>query len=88
MLDGVLPARAHSSACGPPSQQAPGKVRVNVRAESGPLVLPREVVDAPWADDQVPDQPDKRCPIGGGGGRHPPAALLSCEPQVRAIQAK
>eukprot|EP00969_Alexandrium_andersonii_P031660 1383457-Alexandrium_andersonii.AAC.1 len=28
---------------GPPSKQTPGKVRVNVCAESGPLVLPREV---------------------------------------------
>eukprot|EP00969_Alexandrium_andersonii_P265831 11748057-Alexandrium_andersonii.AAC.1 len=88
MLDGALSAHAHSPARGPPSEQTPGKVRVNVRAASGPLVLPREAVDAPWADHQVPDQPGQRCPIGGGGGRRPPAALLSHEPQVRAVQAK
>eukprot|EP00969_Alexandrium_andersonii_P310142 13705223-Alexandrium_andersonii.AAC.1 len=46
------------------------------------------MVDAPRAHDQVPDQPDQHCPIRGSGGRHPPAALLSCERQARAIQAK
>eukprot|EP00969_Alexandrium_andersonii_P129825 5738782-Alexandrium_andersonii.AAC.1 len=64
MLDGALPAHAHSPARRPPSQQTPSEVGVNVRAESGPLVLPREMVDAPWADNQVADQPDQRRPIG------------------------
>eukprot|EP00969_Alexandrium_andersonii_P009709 423906-Alexandrium_andersonii.AAC.1 len=88
MLDGVQSTRAHPTARGPPSQQAPVKVRVDVRAESGPFVLPRKMADAPRACDQVPDQPDQRCPFRGSGGRHPPAALLSCQPQIRAIQAK
>eukprot|EP00969_Alexandrium_andersonii_P247308 10928786-Alexandrium_andersonii.AAC.1 len=88
MINGALAARAHSPARGPPGQQAPSKVRVNVRAESGPLVLPRKMVHAPGTDNQVANQPDKRCPTRGGGGRHSPATLLSCEPQVWAIHAK
>eukprot|EP00969_Alexandrium_andersonii_P079602 3509626-Alexandrium_andersonii.AAC.1 len=35
MLNGVLAAHARSPARGLPGQQAPGKVRVDVRAESG-----------------------------------------------------
>eukprot|EP00969_Alexandrium_andersonii_P338656 14967671-Alexandrium_andersonii.AAC.1 len=46
------------------------------------------MVRAPGADDPVANQSDKRCQIRGGGGRHSPAALLSNEPQVRAIHAK
>eukprot|EP00969_Alexandrium_andersonii_P030163 1315147-Alexandrium_andersonii.AAC.1 len=87
MLDGAQSAHAHSTARGPPSQETPGKVRADRRAESGPLVLPRKMVNAPRARDQVPDQPDQRCPIRGSRGRHP-AALLSREPQVWAIQDK
>eukprot|EP00969_Alexandrium_andersonii_P047843 2099622-Alexandrium_andersonii.AAC.1 len=41
-LDGVQSAHAHSPARGPPSQQTPGKVRVDVRAESGPFGPPRK----------------------------------------------
>eukprot|EP00969_Alexandrium_andersonii_P112305 4961458-Alexandrium_andersonii.AAC.1 len=36
MLNGVLAAHAHSPARGPPGQQAPSKVRANVRAEWPP----------------------------------------------------
>eukprot|EP00969_Alexandrium_andersonii_P218667 9658529-Alexandrium_andersonii.AAC.1 len=63
MLDGVLSARAHPPASGTPGQQTPGKVRAHIRAESSPLALPREVVDAPRARNQVPDQPGERGPI-------------------------
>eukprot|EP00969_Alexandrium_andersonii_P245152 10834055-Alexandrium_andersonii.AAC.1 len=42
-LNGVQPAHAHPPARGPPSPQAPGEVRVDVRAGSGPFVLSREV---------------------------------------------
>eukprot|EP00969_Alexandrium_andersonii_P183635 8113950-Alexandrium_andersonii.AAC.1 len=88
MLYGVVATHAHSPARGPPGQQAPSKVRVDVRAESGPLVLPRKTVHAPGADNQVANQSDKCGPSRGGGGRHTPAALLSNEPQVRAIRAE
>eukprot|EP00969_Alexandrium_andersonii_P025825 1127735-Alexandrium_andersonii.AAC.1 len=63
MLDGALPAHAHSPASGTPGQQTSGKVRAHARSGSSPLVLPREVVDAPRARNQVPDQPDERGPI-------------------------
>eukprot|EP00975_Prorocentrum_lima_P034588 7270953-Prorocentrum_lima.AAC.1 len=88
MLDGVHPTHAQPPARGPPGMQAPGEVGVHVSTESRPLVLPREVVDAPRAHNQVTDQPDECCPVCGGGGRHPSTALLSCEAQVRAVQAK
>eukprot|EP00969_Alexandrium_andersonii_P175771 7772294-Alexandrium_andersonii.AAC.1 len=65
MLNGVLATRAHSPARGPPRQQAPSKIRVIVRTESGPLVLPRKVIHAPGTDSQVANQSDKRCPIRG-----------------------
>eukprot|EP00969_Alexandrium_andersonii_P221561 9785889-Alexandrium_andersonii.AAC.1 len=81
MLNGVLSTNAHPSAGGSPSVQAPGKVTVHVDAERDPIVLPREVVDAPRAPDQIPGQPDQSCPIGRGGGRHFAAELLSREPQ-------
>eukprot|EP00969_Alexandrium_andersonii_P133029 5882594-Alexandrium_andersonii.AAC.1 len=63
MLDGALPAHARPPARGAPGSQTSGKVCVHIRAESGPVVLPREVGDAPRARNQVPDQPDKRGPI-------------------------
>eukprot|EP00969_Alexandrium_andersonii_P207144 9152713-Alexandrium_andersonii.AAC.1 len=63
MLDGVQSTHAHSPACGPPGAQAPSEVRVNVRAESGPLVPPRTKVDAPRAHDQVANQPGKSSPV-------------------------
>eukprot|EP00969_Alexandrium_andersonii_P228666 10099804-Alexandrium_andersonii.AAC.1 len=65
MLDGVRTAHAHSPASGHPGQEAPSEVRIDVCAESGPIVLPREVVDAPRAHDQVTDHPDKRRPVRG-----------------------
>eukprot|EP00969_Alexandrium_andersonii_P164330 7263292-Alexandrium_andersonii.AAC.1 len=65
MLNGALAARARPPARGPPGQQAPGEVRVDVRAESGALILPRKMVQAPGADNQVANQSDKRCPIRG-----------------------
>eukprot|EP00969_Alexandrium_andersonii_P263476 11645321-Alexandrium_andersonii.AAC.1 len=80
MLNGMLAAHAHSPARGTPGQQAPGKVSVDVRAESGPLVLPRKVIHAPGMDEQIADQSDECRPIRGSGGRHSPAALLSSEP--------
>eukprot|EP00969_Alexandrium_andersonii_P091215 4027342-Alexandrium_andersonii.AAC.1 len=55
--------RAHSPARGPPGQQAPSKIRVNVRAESGPLALPRKRIHAHGTNDQVANQSDKRCQI-------------------------
>eukprot|EP00969_Alexandrium_andersonii_P074917 3304735-Alexandrium_andersonii.AAC.1 len=45
------------------------------------------MVDAPRAHDQASGQPGQRRPISGGRVRHSPA-LLSREPQVRAIKAK
>eukprot|EP00969_Alexandrium_andersonii_P323087 14275529-Alexandrium_andersonii.AAC.1 len=63
MLDGVHAPHAHSPAREPPGKKAPSEVRVNVSAESRPVVLPREVVDTTRARDQVPDQPDERCPV-------------------------
>eukprot|EP00969_Alexandrium_andersonii_P268768 11878405-Alexandrium_andersonii.AAC.1 len=62
MLDGVGTAHTHTTARGPPSVQTPGKVRVHVHPEASPLVLPREVVDAPGVRDQVAGQPDQRRP--------------------------
>eukprot|EP00969_Alexandrium_andersonii_P347014 15341881-Alexandrium_andersonii.AAC.1 len=88
MLNGTLSPNAHPSASGPPSAQTPREERVHARAEGGPIVLPREAVDAPRAHDQVERQPDQSCPVRGGRGRHSPAELLSREPQVRAIEAK
>eukprot|EP00969_Alexandrium_andersonii_P151838 6714146-Alexandrium_andersonii.AAC.1 len=80
MLDDAHAPHAHSTARGPPGQETPSEVRVDVCAECGPVVLPREAVDAPRAHDQATDQPDERCPIHSGRGRHPPTALLSCKP--------
>eukprot|EP00969_Alexandrium_andersonii_P000394 17415-Alexandrium_andersonii.AAC.1 len=88
MLNGVRAPNARPSACGAPSMRAPGKVRAHIHSERDPFVLPREVVDALWAHDQVPIQPDQHRPIRGGGVRHFAAELLSREPQVRAIKAK
>eukprot|EP00969_Alexandrium_andersonii_P254022 11227228-Alexandrium_andersonii.AAC.1 len=85
MLDGVHAPRAHSPADGLPGQEAAREVSVDVSGESGPTVLPREVVDAPRAYGQVADQSDQRCPVSGRRGRHPTAALLSSKPQVRAV---
>eukprot|EP00969_Alexandrium_andersonii_P182234 8052890-Alexandrium_andersonii.AAC.1 len=62
MFDGVRAANAHLSACGTPGTQAPSKACAHVHAEGSPLVLPREVVDAPQAHDQVASQSDQRCP--------------------------
>eukprot|EP00969_Alexandrium_andersonii_P336514 14875280-Alexandrium_andersonii.AAC.1 len=62
MLNGVCAAHAHPSARGAPRAQAPGEVRVHVNAEASSFVLPREVVDAAGARDQVPSQPDQRRP--------------------------
>eukprot|EP00969_Alexandrium_andersonii_P308730 13645390-Alexandrium_andersonii.AAC.1 len=62
MLDGVHAPHAHSPASGPSGKATSGKVRVDISAESRPVVLPREMVDAPRAHDQVPDQPDECCP--------------------------
>eukprot|EP00969_Alexandrium_andersonii_P332287 14684212-Alexandrium_andersonii.AAC.1 len=81
MLNGALPTNAHPSTSGSPSAQAPGKVSIHVDEERDPIVLPREMVDAPRAHDQIPRQPDQRCPIGRGGGRPFAAGLLSREPQ-------
>eukprot|EP00969_Alexandrium_andersonii_P086285 3803953-Alexandrium_andersonii.AAC.1 len=67
MLDGVCATDAHPSARGAPSTQAPSEVSAHVNSEGGPFVLPREVVDAPRANDQVTGQPDQRRPIRGGG---------------------
>eukprot|EP00969_Alexandrium_andersonii_P140507 6215339-Alexandrium_andersonii.AAC.1 len=63
MLDGVHSPHAHSPARGPPGKKTPREVCVDVSAESRPIVLPREVVDAPRAQDQVSDQPDECCPV-------------------------
>eukprot|EP00969_Alexandrium_andersonii_P030196 1316763-Alexandrium_andersonii.AAC.1 len=62
MLDGVHAPHAHPPASGPPGKEAPGEVRVDVSVESRPIVLPREMVDAPRARDQVSNQPDERGP--------------------------
>eukprot|EP00969_Alexandrium_andersonii_P182357 8057696-Alexandrium_andersonii.AAC.1 len=77
MLDGTHAPNAHPSACGAASMQTPSKARMHINAERNPLVLPREVGDAPRALDQVPGQPDQRGPIRGGRVRHPPPELLS-----------
>eukprot|EP00969_Alexandrium_andersonii_P347574 15367800-Alexandrium_andersonii.AAC.1 len=69
MLNGVQSSHAHPSAGESPSVQTPSKVRVRIRAEGGPILLPREVVDAPRAHDQVAHQPDQSCPVRGGRGR-------------------
>eukprot|EP00969_Alexandrium_andersonii_P270789 11968976-Alexandrium_andersonii.AAC.1 len=76
MLGGAHAPHAHPPARGPPGQETPSDVRIDVRAESGPVVLPREAADAPSAHDQVTDQPGERGSIRSGRGRHPPAALL------------
>eukprot|EP00969_Alexandrium_andersonii_P254183 11234199-Alexandrium_andersonii.AAC.1 len=47
----------------------------SLHVEGSPLVLPREVVDAPRAHDQVASQSDQCCPVCCGGARHPPAEL-------------
>eukprot|EP00969_Alexandrium_andersonii_P234456 10351378-Alexandrium_andersonii.AAC.1 len=62
MLDGVQTAHAHSPASGPPGRGTPSEVRIHVSAESGPIALPREAVDAPRAHGQVANQPDQSCP--------------------------
>eukprot|EP00969_Alexandrium_andersonii_P221770 9794638-Alexandrium_andersonii.AAC.1 len=51
-LDGMCATHAHPSARRAPRTQAPCEVCVNVNAEAGPFVLPREVVDAAGARDQ------------------------------------
>eukprot|EP00969_Alexandrium_andersonii_P240356 10610494-Alexandrium_andersonii.AAC.1 len=61
--------------------QTPSKVCIHVHSEGSPFVLPREVVDAPRAHDQVPGQSDQRRLIRGGGARHSPAEFLSRKPQ-------
>eukprot|EP00969_Alexandrium_andersonii_P060499 2663443-Alexandrium_andersonii.AAC.1 len=63
MLDGTHAPQAHSPARGPPGKQAPREVSIDVSAESRPIVLPWEVVDAPRAHDQVANQPDECCPV-------------------------
>eukprot|EP00969_Alexandrium_andersonii_P011289 490841-Alexandrium_andersonii.AAC.1 len=75
MLDsvGTADTHTHTTARGSPSVQAPSKVRVHVRPETSPFVLPREVVDAPGARNQVAGQPDQRRPIRRGRARHAPA---------------
>eukprot|EP00969_Alexandrium_andersonii_P230336 10171997-Alexandrium_andersonii.AAC.1 len=88
MLDGVLASHAHASARRPPSTKTPGKVSVDKHTERGPFILPRETVNAPGPDHQVANQAGQGRPVCGQGGRHPPAALLSCKAQVRAIHAK
>eukprot|EP00969_Alexandrium_andersonii_P167770 7417202-Alexandrium_andersonii.AAC.1 len=56
--------------------QAPREVGVHVNPEGNPFVLPREMVDAARARDQVPRQPDQRRPSCRRGACHPPAELL------------
>eukprot|EP00969_Alexandrium_andersonii_P053394 2347301-Alexandrium_andersonii.AAC.1 len=63
MLNGVLAPHAHASARGPPSPQTPNEVSVDKRAECGPFILPRKVVDAPGTDHQIADQSDESRPI-------------------------
>eukprot|EP00969_Alexandrium_andersonii_P225928 9976660-Alexandrium_andersonii.AAC.1 len=65
MLNGAQPSHAHPSASGSPSAQAPSNVGSHIRAEGDPIVLPREVVDAPQAHDQVARQPDQGRPLRG-----------------------
>eukprot|EP00969_Alexandrium_andersonii_P259387 11469685-Alexandrium_andersonii.AAC.1 len=65
MLNGMCAADAHPSTRGAPSVPAPSKVGVHVDSEGNPFVLPRKMVDAPWMHDQVPRQPDQRCPVRG-----------------------
>eukprot|EP00969_Alexandrium_andersonii_P171563 7583436-Alexandrium_andersonii.AAC.1 len=67
---------AHPSARGTPSAQAPSEIGANVHSEGNPFVLPRTMVDAPRAHNQVPRQSDQRRPVCGGGVCHPPAELL------------
>eukprot|EP00969_Alexandrium_andersonii_P343161 15168556-Alexandrium_andersonii.AAC.1 len=88
MLDGAHAPNTHPSARGSPSTQTPREIRVHVHAERDPVVLPREVVDAPRAHDQAQGQSDQRCPVRGGGVRHLAAEFLSREPQIRAIKAE
>eukprot|EP00969_Alexandrium_andersonii_P023194 1013809-Alexandrium_andersonii.AAC.1 len=63
MLDGTRASDAHPSARGAPSLQAPNEVGVHIHAEGNPCVLPRKMVDAPRAHDQVPRQPDQGRPV-------------------------
>eukprot|EP00969_Alexandrium_andersonii_P109856 4846678-Alexandrium_andersonii.AAC.1 len=52
MLYRVLTAHAHSSARRPAGRKTTRKVSVDIRADSSPLILPREVVHAPRASDE------------------------------------
>eukprot|EP00969_Alexandrium_andersonii_P168843 7462303-Alexandrium_andersonii.AAC.1 len=49
MLNSVMAAHVHATARRPAGMEAPRKVRVNVCADGGPLVLPRKAVRAPRA---------------------------------------
>eukprot|EP00969_Alexandrium_andersonii_P342766 15151884-Alexandrium_andersonii.AAC.1 len=62
MLNGMCASDARPSTRGAPSAQAPGEVGVHVDPEGNPFVLPRKLVDAPRARNQVPRQPDQRRP--------------------------
>eukprot|EP00969_Alexandrium_andersonii_P371918 15480557-Alexandrium_andersonii.AAC.1 len=64
------------------------KVSIDERAEGGPFILPREVVNAPGTDHQVADQSDESRPSRGSRGRRSPATLLSNKAQIRAAHAK
>eukprot|EP00969_Alexandrium_andersonii_P081588 3596511-Alexandrium_andersonii.AAC.1 len=63
MLDGMCAPDAHPSTCGTPSVQTPSEISVHMHSQGNPFVLPREMVNAPRAHDQVARQPDQRRPV-------------------------